>query len=296
MSEPIHAGTAADQPRPRGGDGRPTVALALGGGGARGLAHIHVIEALDDWGIRPVAVAGTSIGSIMGAALCAGMSGAFMREHATSAFMNKSEMAARLWRLRPAALGGLARSGFRVGQLDVARVMEAFLPAFPERFEELTIPLTVTATDYYGHKELRFASGDLASALAASAAIPGVFRPVRRDGRVLIDGGICNPCPFDILEGVADIVIAVDVVGAPVGDETREPPMMDCIIGANQLTMRTITEAKRRISPPQIMLHSRHVPIRALDFHRAGDILEWSSHLREDLHAALAMHGLKAAA
>ena len=74
----------------------------------------------------------------------------------------------------------------------------------PDVFAALAIPLKVTATDFFGHTEAVFDSGDLNSALAASAAIPAVFRPVRRDGRLFIDGGIYNPVPFDLIEGEAD--------------------------------------------------------------------------------------------
>ncbi|TGV63686.1 patatin-like phospholipase family protein, partial [Mesorhizobium sp. M00.F.Ca.ET.158.01.1.1] len=96
------------------------------------------------------------------------------------------------------------------------RILKAFLPeAIPETFAELKIPLKVTATDYFGHKLAVFDDGDLHSALAASAAIPAVFRPVTRDGRLLIDGGIYTPVPFDLIEKDADIIIGVDVVGAP---------------------------------------------------------------------------------
>ena len=100
------------------------------------------------------------------------------------------------------------QGGIRVSQFNVERILKAFLPeAIPETFAELKIPLKVTATDYFGHKLAVFDDGELHSALAASAAIPAVFRPVTRDGRLLIDGGIYNPVPFDLIENDADIVI-----------------------------------------------------------------------------------------
>ena len=306
------AAAAAPEPHPlpdphsaaAHGTAWPSVALALGGGGARGLAHIHAIEVLDELGVRPVAIAGSSIGAIMGAALAAGITGAEMRAHALSAFADKAELAARLWRLRPATLGGLAREGavrralqegFRPGQILVDRVMAAFLPPLPQRFEDLTIPLTVTATDFYGHRELHLTSGDLHTALAASAAIPGVFRPVRREGRVLVDGGIYNPCPFDILKGVADLVIAIDVVGAPVGDEGREPKTLDCLIGANQLMMRSVIAGKLDACPPDVLIRPSLGQFRALDFHRARDILDSTVSVADELRDALAGHGIHAA-
>ena len=89
----------------------------------------------------------------------------------------------------------------------------------------MQIPLKVTATDYFGHGLAVLETGDLHSALAASAAIPAVFRPVRRDGRLLIDGGIYNPVPFDLSSDAADIVIAVDVVGAPAEGDRQAADM-----------------------------------------------------------------------
>ena len=305
--DPIAAAPAAPLPDPHSaaahGTARPSVALALGGGGARGLAHIHAIEVLDELGIRPVAVAGSSIGAIMGAALAAGITGAEMRAHALAAFADRAELAARLWRLRPAALGGLARpdairrvfqEGFRPGNVLVDRVMTAFLPPLPASFEELSVPLTVTATDFYGHCELHLSSGDLATALAASAAIPGVFRPVRRDGRILVDGGIYNPCPFDLLAGKADMVIAIDVVGTPGGDDAREPAPMEALIGSNQLMMRSVIEGKLAACPPDVLIRPSLGGFRALDFHRAAEILDVTSGVADELRAALATRGVHA--
>ena len=271
---------------------QPSVAVALGGGGARGMAHIHAIEALDELGIRPVAVAGSSIGAIMGAGLCAGIPARAIRAHVTNTFGNPAELAARVWKLRPAMMGGMSRTGFRFGQMDVARIIAAFLMPLPERFEDLSVPLTVTAVDYYAHKEVHLTSGDLASALAASAAIPGVFRPVRRDGRILIDGGIYNPCPFDLIAGKADITVAIDVVGGPVGSDLREPSTIDCIVGANQLMMRSLVEEKRRIRAPTIYLRPQASPVRALDFHRAGEVIDATAHLKHELIGALLRHGV----
>ena len=202
----------------------PSFALALGGGGARGLAHIHVIEAFDELGIQPVAIAGSSIGAIMGAAMASGMSGKDIREHAIKVLANRNEVMNRVWQLRPKTIAGVFGNPFRLPQFDIERVLNAFLPdTIPAEFSALKIPLQITATDFYGQHEIAFADGDLCSAIAASAAIPALFRPVKRGGRILIDGGIYNPVPFDLLDGKADFVIAIDVVGGPHGDPGRMP-------------------------------------------------------------------------
>lgn len=267
--------------------GDPTFAVAFGGGGARGLAHIHVIEVLDELGIRPVAVAGSSIGAMMGAAMAAGMSGRAIEDHARAVLSHRGEAAARLWRTLPRSFGELMSRGVRLGQFDAGRILRAFMPdEMPERFEALEIPLHVTATDFFGHCEQVFSQGDLFLALAASAALPAVFRPVAHDGRVLIDGGIANPVPFDILEGKADIVIGVDVVGMPDGNGAR-PGALDLLLGASQIMMASIVALKLERSRPQIMLRPPVSHFRVLDFLKVERVLEETAPVRDELKQAI---------
>src|SRR5690606_35732099 len=196
------------------------------------------IEALDELGIRPAAIAGSSIGAIMGAGMAAGMRGREMRAYASAVLASRAEVASRIWRARPAKFSEMLESGLRLGQFNAERIIKAFLPPqIPDTFEKLEIPLRITATDYYGHRLVVFDSGDLRSALAASAALPAIFRPVMRDGRMLIDGGICNPVPFDVLEDTADVLIAVDVVGVPTVRSSRPPSTIEMMFGATQLMM-----------------------------------------------------------
>lgn len=267
--------------------GDPTFAVAFGGGGARGLAHIHVIEVLDELGIRPVAVAGSSIGAMMGAGMAAGMSGLAIEDHVRAVLSRRGEAAARLWRTLPRSFGELVSRGVRFGQFDVERILRAFMPeAVPDRFEALEIPLHVTATDFYGHSEHVFAEGDLFLALAASAALPAVFRPVPYDGRVLIDGGVANPVPFDILDGKADIVIAVDVVGMP-GGNGSQPGALDLLLGASQIMMASIVALKLERSRPQIMLRPPVSHFRVLDFLKVERVLEATAPVRDELKQAV---------
>ena len=188
-----------------GGEGSgsgPTFALALGGGGARGLSHLHVIETLDELGIKPTVIAGSSIGALMGAGFAAGMRGTDIHAHARAILSSRTEVASRLWKARPGNFAEMMEGGFRVGQFNAERIIRAFLPPeVPETFEELEIPLKVTATDYFGHSLVVLDQGPLVEALAASAAIPAVFRPIERNKRTLIDGGIYNPVPFDLIDG-----------------------------------------------------------------------------------------------
>ena len=285
------ASISADRPLERSD---PTVAVAFGGGGARGIAHIHIIETLDAMGIRPVAIAGSSIGAIMGASMASGLTGAEIRAHTLETVGTPTNALGRMWRAaRPRGVKDAMEGGLRLGQFNVERILEAFLPdTVARRFEDLVIPTKIMVTDYYGHAEVVCSSGELRQALAASAAIPAVFRPVLLDGRIMIDGGIFNPVPFDQLAGLADIVIGVDVVGLPSGVHGQPPATIDMMFGASQLMMQSIIEMKRRAHPPQILLRPEVHQYRVLDFLKAKEILAGSEgvaeQLKRDLDAAFA--------
>ena len=266
----------------------PTFAVAFGGGGARGLAHIHVIRVLDDLGIRPVAIAGSSIGAMMGAGVAAGMSGGDIEAHARAVLSSRSGAMARMWSTRPRSVGEMMAGGVRLGQFDIGRILHAFLPdALPGRFEELAIPLQVTATDFYAHSEKVFAAGDLALALAASAALPALFRPVSHEGRLLIDGGIANPVPFDLLDGMADIVIAIDVVGGPAEMGRTRPTSLELLIGAGQIMMGAIVTQKLRHSRPHILLRPPVARFGVLDFLKIERVLAETLSIRDELKRAI---------
>ncbi|MER9653699.1 patatin-like phospholipase family protein [Mesorhizobium sp. M0152] len=262
----------------------PSFGIAFGGGGARGLAHIHVIEALDELGIRPVAIAGSSIGAIMGAGMASGMTGKDIHDYARSILGRRAEVVSRMWRARPGTIAEAMQGGIRLSQFNVERILKAFLPdAIPETFAELKIPLKVTATDYFGHKLAVLEDGDLHSALAASAAIPAVFRPVTRDGRLLIDGGMYNPVPFDLIENDADIIIAVDVVGAPEEVDRKRPTSVDLMFGATQLMMQSITAHKLKQCPPDILVRPSVSKYRVLDFLKIESLMSETVAIKDQL-------------
>ncbi|NLS02528.1 patatin-like phospholipase family protein [Rhizobium sp. P32RR-XVIII] len=266
----------------------PTVAVAFGGGGARGLAHIHVIDALDELGIRPVAISGASIGAIMGTGMAAGMTGDAIREHALMTVGNKTAVVSRIWGLRPQTVRDAVAKGIRIGQFNLERILKAFLPAdLPDRFEDLPIPMNVITTDYYGQNEVVINEGALFPALAASSSIPAVFMPVRLDGRVMIDGGISNPVPYECLMDIADIVIGVDVVGAPEGDGTHIPNRMESIFGSGQLMMQTAISLKLKLRPPHIFLRPSVGRTGVMDFLKAREVLAMSAGVKDELKRAL---------
>lgn len=266
----------------------PRFAIAFGGGGARGIAHIHVIEVLDELGIKPVAIAGSSIGSIVGVAMANGMTGKEIHEYMAAIFSRRAEVLHRIWQTRPARWVELLKGGFRVSQFNIEKVLDVFLPGeLPLNVEDLKIPMSITATDFHAAREMHIEQGELRSAIAASCAIPPVFAPVRRDGRILVDGGLFNPVPFDLLFDKADIVIGVDIVGAPVGPDDYMPTTFEAVIGANQLTMCSIMENKFRIRPPQIFIRPDVDRIGLLDFLKFEQILIQSAGVRDELKCAI---------
>jgi hypothetical protein len=154
-------------------------ALALGGGGARGLAHIAVLEALDDMGQKPAAIAGTSIGALIAAAYAAGMSGREIRRFVITLAHDRAEVFRRLIATRAGTFANLFNLGFGSATLvDAEKFCQQFLPdKVPEDFGELEIPLTIIATDLYRRQQAAFSSGPLKPALAASIALPTVGAP-----------------------------------------------------------------------------------------------------------------------
>lgn len=266
----------------------PTFAVAFGGGGARGLAHIHVIEALDELGITPVAIAGSSIGAIMGAAMASGMTGQEIRDYAGAILGKRAEVASRMWRARPGTFAEALQGGFRVTQFNIERILKAFLPdTIPDSFDALKIPLKVTATDFYNHRMAVFETGELYSALAASAAIPAVFCPVTRDEILYIDGGIYNPLPFDLVTGMADVVMAIDVVGAPEIGTRAKPNSLDLMFGATQLMMQSITASKLLQCQPDILLRPAVSKFRVLDFMKIDTVLGETAGFKDEVKRAI---------
>ena len=277
------AGALTISPKRTDERGMPTVGLALGAGGARGFAHIPVIEALDEMGIRPVAIAGSSMGAIMGAGMAAGMTGAEIRQYVRETIGKRSIIANRWWSLGPATMRD-ALGGYKFGQFNLHRILEAFLPeAIPADFAALGIPLKIIVTDYYGQHEVVCEKGNLFEAIAASSALPALFMPVDLGGRVMIDGGIFNPVPYDHLSDAVDIVIGVDVVGGPEGEPSQSPNRMDSLFGASQLMMQSNIALKLKLGAPDIFLRPNVNAFRVLDFLKARQVIEATESIKDVL-------------
>jgi NTE family protein len=266
-----------------------TLALALGAGGARGLSHIAVFEALDELGIQPVAITGTSIGALAGAVYSAGMSGKEIRHFVLDLAHNRGEVWRRAMLSRAGTFGGMFNGDFSaVVQLDAEKLLAQFLrDPLPDDFNALKIPLTVVASDLYARRAVAFDSGPLKPALAASIAIPGLMRPVVIGERVLVDGGGTNPLPFDLLRGKADIIVAVDITGQPAEDRKDVPSAVETLYAAVQLMTSTIISEKLRRDRPDLLVTPNVGAFRALDFFQASAILRVSEAAKMDLKAKL---------
>jgi|SRR5579871_5528612 len=250
-----------------------TFALALGGGGARGIGHIPVIEALDELGLAPTAIAGTSIGALIGAAYAAGMAGKDIRRYVIGFAHDRAEVFRRLVAARSGAFGRLFAAGGAT-LVDAEKFCAQFLPApLPETFESLQIPLTIIASDLHRRKQVAFSSGPLRPALAASISLPALMRPVVIDDMVLVDGGATNPLPFDMLRGRADVVVAVDISGEPRESRRDIPSPFECMASTVLVMGNAIMSEKLKHSAPDLMIRPDVGIFRTLDFFQASAIL-----------------------
>lgn len=252
------------------------IGLALGGGGARGLGHIPVLMAMEELGLRPHAIAGTSIGGLIGAAYGSGLRAADLEAYFHNTFAQKRDVFLRLWGIRPKSLHEFMSRGLKVSQFDLELILSGFLPeCIKETFEALDIALSVIAADLKSGQMVVMGDGDLHSALAASAALPGVFAPVERNGYLLVDGGICNPLPVDCFADDVDFIIAVDVGGFDADRcEQNKPTVIQSLIAANMISQRVMTAARLKYHAPHVLLAPPVCGINVLDFLHARKILD----------------------
>ncbi|MEQ1714882.1 MAG: patatin-like phospholipase family protein [Hyphomicrobium sp.] len=270
--------------------GEPSIGLALGGGGARGLAHILMLEAFDELGIKPKIIAGTSIGAIIGAAYASGISGADLRTHTKEILSQRFGLVRELFAAstRPfQRIFGLFATSSAL--LDPDALLELVMPkGMKADFETLDIPLKIVASDFYEQEAHVFTSGPLRRAVAASMALPVIFQPVVVGNRALIDGGLTNPLPFDLLAGEADIIIAIDVSGAPVPDPRRNhPSALEALFASAFLFERSIVKEKLKSSQPDILVSSGTSQFQVLDFLKFDEILAAAEPAKERLKAQI---------
>ncbi|WP_414463892.1 patatin-like phospholipase family protein [Hyphomicrobium sp. DY-1] len=269
---------------------KPTIGLALGGGGARGLAHIAMLEAFDELGIKPSVIAGTSIGAVYGAAYASGIRGRELREHTRYILSQRFGLIRDLFVRRAQPFSQfLSLFGARNAILDPLAVLDMILPNdVKETFDQCEIPLKIVASDFYDQEQKIFTDGRLRPAVAASMALPVLFQPVIQEGRALIDGGLTNPLPFDLLLPEADIVVAIDVSGAPVPDPRRvAPTAFSALFSSAFLFERTIIKEKLKTRQPDILIYSGTSQFQVLDFLKCDDILAAAEPAKERLKQQL---------
>ncbi len=261
---------------------KPVVGLALGSGSARSWAHIGVLRALEQAAIPPDLICGSSIGALVGAAYAVG----------------------ELDRFEPWVLG--------LGLKEVVSFMDFFRRNFVDRpVDALDLPFAAVATALHSGVEVRLRSGSTADAVRASIALPRLFTPVQRDGRLLVDGGLVNPVPVSLARAMgADIVIAVDlnadILGrhlrqeAPAQDEgaahsdwmrrlqenfasllpesaagkPRLPSMLDVVTSSINVMQVRITRSRMAGEPPEAVVAPRLAHLGLLDFHRARETID----------------------
>jgi NTE family protein len=262
-----------------------TFALALGGGGARGIGHIAVLEALDEMGARPAAIAGTSIGSLIGAAYAAGMSGREIRRYVIALAHDRTDVFRRLLAARAGIFTDLFTLGFGSTTLaDAEKFCDQFMPdVVPADFAELEIPITVIATDLHKRRQAAFSAGPLRPALAASIALPMLLRPVVIGEQVLIDGGATNPLPYEHLRGRADVVVAVDISGEPNEERGDIPNPWECLITTVLVMGNAITVEKMKHTAPDLLIRPKVGLFRTLDFFQASAILRSAEHAKAEI-------------
>lgn len=251
--------------------------LALGGGGARALAHIAILEILDELKLRPAAIAASSAGAVIGALYAGDVKPSFLRETLTALSLSDKAPIRDMLRRRKdwAWLGYIAPEFDGRGLFKADKVLARILSLLPcHTFEELAIPLTVVTTDFWAREPVVITRGELQPAIQASMAVPGMVAPVMREGRQLVDGSIVNPVPWDLLPDDCDLRIAVDVVGHRIPKFGRPAWLSDLVFNTFETAEVSLNRLKRQYDPPDIYIAPGLTGIGLLEFYRACEIFK----------------------
>jgi NTE family protein len=285
VAAPVRVAAQPDSPSPA----RPHIGLALGGGSARGFAHIGVLKWFEDHRIPIDAIAGTSMGGLVGGAFATGMTPVEI-EHLVStlswakmlgpgaSFPDKTFRRKQDARAFPSRLEFGLRGGFSLAAgLSASQQIELLLGriAMPyyatTSFDQLPTPFRCVAVDLNKAETVVFDSGWLARALRATMAIPGVFAPVTDDSRTLVDGGILNNVPADVVAGMgADIVVAVDV-SADLTYDKRGDSLLAVLGESLDVMMRA--GSRRALELANIVLVPNLKGFSGIDFDRADEFI-----------------------
>lgn len=268
------------------------IGLTLGGGGAKGFAHIPILEVLDELGIKPCCITGTSIGAVLGALYASGHSAKDIVSMTRELVTPRSESLRKfLGDKDPFRVFALIDPHFSFKPQGLIKG-EKFLNFLYEQlqvsaFEELEIPLKTVATDFWNKKQVVFNSGDLLPAVRASMAIPYIFTPVRHEGCVLVDGGLMNNVPHDLLDPDCDLRIAIDIMGDCSIPRDKAPSPLEAIFHTHQVMMGAMAEEKLNNHPVDIYVRPPLVDVEMLDFHKAESIYRQGLSAKDDFKRQL---------
>ena len=246
----------------------PTLTVALSGGGVAGLGHIPVLAALDELGLQPASISGTSMGAVIAACYGAGMSAADIEDHTKeiirTRFTYTWQFIARDWQ------------GLLTGSISPEAVIDVITPAvLPRYLSEMTIPVTILATDFHQREAVVFREEEVRRSLAASIAIPGVFKPMKWNNRVLVDGGICNNLPVDVLPE-SDITLAVDVASEPASDASTIPGTLSSVTSSIRIMLQTMTQLQLQQRENVILVQPESRALGPLDLTKLEDAIAMS--------------------
>ncbi len=238
------------------------VTLVLSMGGARGIAHIGVIEELLAQGYEITSIAGSSMGAMVGAMYATDKLEACKEWLCT---WNKRKM----WQLADLSL---SHDGLVKGDRFI-RELKGLLPEM--NIEDLPLPYVALATDLVSEQEVRFDRGNLFDAIRASISIPMLFRPFRRGEQRLVDGGILNPLPLNhAIRTPGDLLVAVDV-NAPAGKQGRKRlNPYQLMTKSSRLMMQAITRHELARTPPDLLIRLCGEDYDMMEFFRAEEIIE----------------------
>jgi NTE family protein len=223
----------------------PLFGLALGGGGARGFAHIGVLKIFEAEGIQPQLLAGTSMGGVIAALYASGMSAKEIEAEAIRMgnLSNIGNMVKLIDSDLPKLRNVISNSAIQEYLADMLKDVKDF--------NDLQIPLALAAVDVMHACDVALQEGNLLEALSASMALPGIIAPLRKDGMVLVDGGSLNNVPADLVDSMgAEVTVAVDVspdvTSAEFWNEQRMPGIAMASWRTNAIMVSNFTAAKLR--------------------------------------------------
>jgi len=249
--------------------------LALGGGGVKGLAHIALLKKLDELGVRPHAIAGTSMGAIIGALYSAGLSGADIEQRVRDHLFTRGEGIKSAYKRRQHLVKWVKVFSLKKSRGGLFTADGLFEHLFTEirdlTFADLNIPFTAVATHFHTGKEIAIREGGLLKAVQASMAVPGIFAPIKLGGKLLIDGGLINNVPCNHVAAENRLILASDVICL---SKSEDPKATQVLNGALNIMLHAATEREFEDCPPDYVFRPDTNEIDAFDFHKIATVLD----------------------